>query len=93
IAALYEGNPQRLEELLNNIPALEKFLNDLCEQAQSLWEKLEQKGLPKDSIMEIVQAEVFAPINARYNPETFKRVVNNRFEAKLKKFHRLAAEW
>ena len=55
LEALYEGNPERLKELLKDRPALERYLNDKAEEADRFWDQLRGKSpkLPVETLQEL----------------------------------------
>jgi len=67
---LLENKPQFVKRLFFKDRAkLRLFLSQKAKQADSLWMKLQEKGLPSNEIEEIVMSEVVAPPPPENPPE------------------------
>jgi hypothetical protein len=71
LAALSEGDPRRLKELLKNPADLEKYLNDQVDRAVQLEREVQGRSpnIPEDQLQEVVNSQIFSPVNKEYDQE------------------------
>lgn len=70
LAWLLENSPQLVKRMFFKDRAkLRLFLSQKAKQADSLWMRLQEKGLPPNEIEEIVMAEVVTPPPPENLPE------------------------
>lgn len=93
--ALYEGNPKRLKQLLQNPPALERYLNDQALKAQRVSNRIMERNpdLPFEQLQELVNEEVFSPVNRQYDPEVFQVEADDQLEKLIAEWEQMLGDW